>query len=205
MTSAAVAARAMPAIRVEAASFIPRSTFPELSSLPRSYFLGHHKAGLDKMKTMVDQIDMIIECRDYRIPLSSRNPLLEEVLQHKHRIVVYTKHDLGCEPADDNNVAIIQTWQLCFPQSETRRRLTATAEFTLRLAHPAMALSNACPLLRCRDGRRSPLHQEAGFASEETCLEQPLSHRPPRPRCRHAQCWKIHLAKFASSHRYEER
>ncbi|KAL6718683.1 Mitochondrial GTPase 1 [Lecanora helva] len=77
------------------ASFAPRLAFPVLDSLPRSYFLGHHRAGLNKMKTMLTNIDLIIECRDYRVPLTSRNPLFEETLAGSERLIVYTKHDLG--------------------------------------------------------------------------------------------------------------
>ncbi|KAG7009584.1 pre-mRNA-splicing factor [Physcia stellaris] len=76
-------------------SFIPRQAFPVLDSLPRSYFLGHHRAGLTKMKAMLNGIDLIVECRDYRIPITSRNPLLDENLAGRERIIVYTKADLG--------------------------------------------------------------------------------------------------------------
>src|ERR1700761_1746216 len=76
-------------------SFIPRAAFPTLDSLPRSYYLGHHAAGLQKMRTLLNQIDFIIECRDYRIPLTSRNPMFEEVLEGSERMIVYTKKDLG--------------------------------------------------------------------------------------------------------------
>ena len=76
------------------ANFIPRPAFPPLDSLPRSYYLGHHAAGLSKMRSMLSQIDLVVECRDYRIPLTSRNPLFEEALKGKERVVVYTKHDL---------------------------------------------------------------------------------------------------------------
>ena len=47
------------------------------------------------MRSIMSMIDMVIECRDYRIPLSSQNPLLEESLPGKHRLIVYTKQDLG--------------------------------------------------------------------------------------------------------------
>ena len=77
------------------ASFIPRQVFPTLDSLPRSYFLGHHRAGLAKMNSMLSQIDLIIECRDYRVPLTSRNPLFEQSLAGRPRLIVYTKRDLG--------------------------------------------------------------------------------------------------------------
>ena len=79
------------------ASFVPRTVFQFTNSLPRSYYLGHHQAGLTKMKTMLSYIDLIIECRDYRIPLTSRNPLFEETLAGRERLIVYTKQDLGSE------------------------------------------------------------------------------------------------------------
>jgi hypothetical protein len=78
-----------------AAPFIPRAVFPLLDSVPRSYYLGHHAAGLAKMRTMLSQIDLIIECRDYRVPLTSHNPLFEDALAGRERMVVYTKKDLG--------------------------------------------------------------------------------------------------------------
>lgn len=77
------------------AQFIARTVFPAQLSLPRSYFLGHHAAGLSKMKTMLSSIDLIIECRDYRVPLTSRNPLFEQLLAGRERLVIYTKRDLG--------------------------------------------------------------------------------------------------------------
>lgn len=47
------------------------------------------------MNTLLSQIDLIIECRDYRVPLTSRNPLFEQSLAGRERLVVYTKRDLG--------------------------------------------------------------------------------------------------------------
>lgn len=78
-------------------SFFPRRVFSNIDSLPRSYFLGHHRLGLTKMKTMLSQIDLVIECRDYRVPITSRNPLFEENLSGRERLIVYTKQDLGRE------------------------------------------------------------------------------------------------------------
>jgi hypothetical protein len=47
------------------------------------------------MKTMLSSIDLIIECRDYRVPLTSRNPLFEQSLAGRERLTLYTKRDLG--------------------------------------------------------------------------------------------------------------
>ncbi|KAJ9196095.1 hypothetical protein DTO166G4_36 [Paecilomyces variotii] len=78
-----------------AAKFIPRKIFPHYESIPRSYFLGHHRAGLEKMKNMLSSVDYIIECRDFRAPVTSINPMFEEALGDKSRMIVYTKRDLG--------------------------------------------------------------------------------------------------------------
>lgn len=82
---------------IDGSEFVPRTEFPFSSNLIKSYFLGHHKAGLSKMKQMVSSVELIIECRDYRVPLSSRNPLFEETLQGRERIIVYTKRDLAAD------------------------------------------------------------------------------------------------------------
>tara|TARA_R110002003_G_scaffold40_13_gene2759 strand:+ start:2927 stop:4009 length:1083 start_codon:yes stop_codon:yes gene_type:complete len=91
-------------------SFLPRHAFPPIPSLPRSYFLGHHKSGLQKMKSLLSSIDLVIECRDYRVPLTSRNPLFESSLDGKERIIVYTKRDLGGGARDARNEEVIQQW-----------------------------------------------------------------------------------------------
>ena len=88
-------------------TFVPRQFYAHLGSIPRSYFLGHHAAGLSKMKSMVSQIDLLIECRDYRTPLVSRNPLFEANLGERPRLIVYTKQDLGSNgTSEDRKVGI---------------------------------------------------------------------------------------------------
>ena len=78
-----------------ASNFVPRALFPALDSIPRTYFLGHHRAGLEKMKAMLSSVDQVIECRDYRIPATSINPMFESALGEKKRVIIYTKRDLG--------------------------------------------------------------------------------------------------------------
>ncbi|KAK4225112.1 P-loop containing nucleoside triphosphate hydrolase protein [Podospora fimiseda] len=81
-------------------SFQPRTTFDVSTSITRSYFLGHHHAALNRMRTALSNVGLIIECRDFRVPISSWNPLLEQSLAHsakygnRSRIVVYTHRDL---------------------------------------------------------------------------------------------------------------
>ncbi|PNS16117.1 Mitochondrial GTPase 1 [Sphaceloma murrayae] len=93
------------------AGFNPRHAFPPPASLPKSYFLGHHRAGLTKMNSMLSQIDLIIECRDYRVPLSSTNPMFEQLLQGRPRLLVFTKRDLGASspltPSDQRRESLL--------------------------------------------------------------------------------------------------
>ncbi|KAF2806219.1 P-loop containing nucleoside triphosphate hydrolase protein [Mytilinidion resinicola] len=130
-----------------ASQFLPRAVFPTLDSLPRSYFLGHHKAGLSKMKTMLNTIDLIIECRDYRVPLTSRNPLFEASLAGRQRLIVYTKKDLGShhKKADLKREQIITQWHapspVLFSDHKERRDVRRVLEFAREFADRTMSLT----------------------------------------------------------------
>lgn len=85
-----------------AMSFTARTAFP-LPSVTRSYFLGHHSQALKSIQSLLTHIDLVLECRDFRVPLSSFNPLLETALRGKPRAVLLTKTDL-CAPKDEQRV-----------------------------------------------------------------------------------------------------
>lgn len=94
---------------------MPRRTFEVSQSVIRSYFLGHHNAGLERMRRVLPNVGLVIECRDMRVPLTSLNPMLESSLMYntdfrqrgsqgpsfttggssgRARIIVYTHKDL---------------------------------------------------------------------------------------------------------------
>lgn len=77
--------------------FVPRPTFDVPANITRSYYLGHHAAGLRQIATRLTDTGIVLECRDFRVPLTSWNPLLERTLAGPRRIVVYTKTDLGTD------------------------------------------------------------------------------------------------------------
>lgn len=81
------------------AAFQPRQVFEGSPNITRSYFLGHHQAALARMQRTLSNVGLIIECRDFRVPLTSWNPLIERSLAgslaERPRIIVYTKRDLG--------------------------------------------------------------------------------------------------------------
>lgn len=80
-----------------ATAFIPRLSFPLSESIPRSYYLGHHHAGLREISQRLSNIGLVLECRDYRVPLTSWNHHLDRAIAGRHRIVVYTHSDLGTD------------------------------------------------------------------------------------------------------------
>lgn len=131
--------------------FVPRAVFPALDSLPRSYFLGHHRSGLTKMKSMPSRIDLIIECRDYRVPLTSTNPMFEESLAGRERLIVYTKKDLGRAGSDQDQqvtrapvhvLIAAQTANTFLPRSENR--LSGSGTPPLKSTSPTTAIRPMC-------------------------------------------------------------
>ncbi|KIH91401.1 mitochondrial GTPase [Sporothrix brasiliensis 5110] len=60
--------------------FKPRTVYEPSTGVPRSYFIGHHRAALDNMRRVLATVGLVIECRDMRVPLTAWNPLLESSL-----------------------------------------------------------------------------------------------------------------------------
>lgn len=60
-----------------------------------NWFPGH----MNKAKKLIQQnlkwVDVVLELLDARVPFSSRNPLLQEILQNKPTLLVFTKADLA--------------------------------------------------------------------------------------------------------------
>ncbi|GLI65434.1 hypothetical protein VaNZ11_008799 [Volvox africanus] len=60
-----------------------------------SWFPGHMAKALKEMEQRIKMIDILVEVRDARLPLSSANPLLERLAGRKRRLVVLNKIDLA--------------------------------------------------------------------------------------------------------------
>ena len=59
------------------------------------WYPGHmHKARRQITESLKD-IDLVIEIVDARIPLSSRNPVIDELTKNKHRLLILNKRDLA--------------------------------------------------------------------------------------------------------------
>lgn len=63
------------------------------------WFPGHMAKTLRELKENINLCDCIIEVCDARMPESSRNPQLNELIQHKRRLLLLNKEDLA-DPAE---------------------------------------------------------------------------------------------------------
>ncbi|HEY0828788.1 MAG TPA: ribosome biogenesis GTPase YlqF [Bacilli bacterium] len=59
------------------------------------WFPGHMTRARREIQGQLKLIDIVIELLDSRIPLASRNPMIDEILQGKPRLVVLNKYDLA--------------------------------------------------------------------------------------------------------------
>jgi len=59
------------------------------------WFPGHMAKARRQIEEKLKLIDIVIELLDARIPLSSRNPMIDDIVGHKRRLVVLNKVDLA--------------------------------------------------------------------------------------------------------------
>ena len=59
------------------------------------WFPGHMTKAKREMQENLKLVDLVIELRDCRIPLSSKNPMLDAIIQTKPRWIVLSKKDKG--------------------------------------------------------------------------------------------------------------
>ena len=59
------------------------------------WFPGHMTKAKREMQENLKLVDLVIELRDCRIPLSSKNPMLDDIIQTKPRLIVLSKKDKG--------------------------------------------------------------------------------------------------------------
>jgi ribosome biogenesis GTPase A len=65
------------------------------------WFPGHMTRARRQIQEKLKLIDIAIELLDARIPLSSRNPMIDEILQGKPRLIILNKADLADPRATD--------------------------------------------------------------------------------------------------------
>lgn len=59
------------------------------------WFPGHMAKARRQVTEKIKLVDVIFELVDARLPLSSRNPILDEIIGEKPRIIILNKSDLA--------------------------------------------------------------------------------------------------------------
>ena len=62
-----------------------------------NWYPGHMKKTRELIQENLKMVDTVIEVIDARIPVSSRNPIIDELVSRKHRIIILNKSDLSDE------------------------------------------------------------------------------------------------------------
>jgi ribosome biogenesis GTPase A len=64
-----------------------------------NWYPGHMKKTRELIQDNLKVVDAVIEVIDARIPVSSRNPIIDDIIKNKKRVVVLNKTDLADESA----------------------------------------------------------------------------------------------------------
>ncbi|WP_091835374.1 ribosome biogenesis GTPase YlqF [Marininema halotolerans] len=59
------------------------------------WFPGHMAKARREVEEKIKQVDLVFELLDARLPMASRNPMIDEVLGEKLRVIILTKSDLA--------------------------------------------------------------------------------------------------------------
>jgi len=62
-----------------------------------NWYPGHMKKTREMIQENLKLVDLVIEVIDARIPISSRNPIIDDIIKSKTRIIVLNKSDLSDE------------------------------------------------------------------------------------------------------------
>ncbi|ASS38222.1 ribosome biogenesis GTPase YlqF [Mogibacterium pumilum] len=66
-----------------------------------NWYPGHMKKTRELIQENLKAVDLVVEIVDSRIPLSSRNPIIDELISGKKRVVILGKCDLADKQATD--------------------------------------------------------------------------------------------------------
>ena len=60
-----------------------------------NWYPGHMNKAKKEIQHALNQIDVVIELLDARVPYSSRNPVLQDLIKTKPSVIVFNKIDLA--------------------------------------------------------------------------------------------------------------
>lgn len=76
------------------------------------WYPGHMNKAKNQVQDRLKLVDIVLEIVDARLPFSSRNPVLEQIIDQKKHIIILNKSDLA-------DPKVTQDWKLNFEQEGT--------------------------------------------------------------------------------------
>lgn len=73
-----------------------------------NWYPGHMKKTRELIQENLKMVDTVIEVLDARIPRSSRNPIIDELVHGKRRIIILNKSDLADHKANERWISFFQ-------------------------------------------------------------------------------------------------
>ncbi|KAI7907757.1 P-loop containing nucleoside triphosphate hydrolase protein [Cokeromyces recurvatus] len=118
--------------------FIPRTTFPYDRII--NWFPGHMAKGLRLISERLNSVDLVVEVRDARIPLSSVNPNFEKLVGRRPRLIVYNKFDLANQTTKKPLLEAFSkhapATPVVFTNCQTDSSVKEILRYATKLAHP---------------------------------------------------------------------
>ena len=66
-----------------------------------NWYPGHMKKTRELIEDSLKMVDLVIEVVDARIPVSSRNPIIDQLTRGKRRVIILNKSDLSDPSANE--------------------------------------------------------------------------------------------------------
>ena len=143
------------------------------------WYPGHMTKAKRQMQEDIKLIDLIIELVDARVPLSSRNPDIDELGKNKARMILLNKADLADERQNRAWMEYFKEKGIYAVSIDSRNKGSMKAV--------SAAITEACKEKTERDRRRGIKNRYVRWLQESLMLENqhlsiPLQEKPvPRP------------------------
>ena len=109
------------------------------------WYPGHMAKAKKQVQTNLRLVDIIFEIVDARVPLASRNPVLDQIIQQKPRLVILNKADLADPAANQAWVHYVKQQQLpaIAIDSQHHQRLKVIEQQAQQILAPKIARQQA--------------------------------------------------------------